>query len=44
VWSCFAKVNEHLAGEGFTLEAILDFLAFCALSEFTFGTPFVDKT
>jgi hypothetical protein len=44
VWPCFAKVNEHPAGEDFTLEAILNFLAFYAFSELTFGTPFVDKT
>jgi hypothetical protein len=44
VWSCFAEVNEHLAGEGFTLEAILDFLVFYAFSELTLRTPFIDKT
>jgi hypothetical protein len=44
VWPCFTKVNEHLAGEDFTLKAILNFLAFYAFSKLTFGTPFVDKT
>jgi hypothetical protein len=44
VWPCFAKVNEHPAGEDFTLETILNFLAFYAFSELAFGTPFVDKT
>ena len=44
VRSCLAKLYKHIAWKIFTIETILNSLAFYTFPEFAFRTPFVDET